>query len=451
MVLDRLSSSLKDSLKKIKSALFLDKALVQEIIKDIQRALLQSDVDVSLVMELTKKIKERALEEKAPSGLDKKEYLIKIIYEELVGFVGEGSKIEISKKPVKIMLVGLFGNGKTTTAAKIAKHFKKRGKKVALLQTDTYRPAAYDQLKQLSDKIKVDFFGNEKQKNAIKVYNEFSKKLNDYDLVIIDTAGRDALNKELIKELTNLNRIIKPDKNLLVMGADIGQAARKQAEKFHETCKVNGVIITKLDGTAKGGGALAACAATKSPIVFIGVGEKVDDIEEFRPEGFISQLLGMGDIEALLEKAKHSIDEEKAVDISQRFMKGDFNLVDLYEQMNAMKKMGPLKKIMKMVPGFSGMDLPDNVLDVQEENLEKWKFAMDSMTEEELENPDLISGQRVKRIAEGSGLDIKDVRSLIKQYRQSKNIMKKMKGLGKGKNINKLMKQFQSGNFKMKK
>ncbi|HII71586.1 TPA: signal recognition particle protein Srp19, partial [Candidatus Woesearchaeota archaeon] len=274
MVLENLGSSLKETLSKISKAVFVDEKLINELVKDIQRALLQSDVNVKMVFELSKKIKDRIKNEDAPAGLTKKEYLIKIVYEELVNFLGEKpAAIEISKKPTKIMLVGLFGHGKTTTSGKLAKYFQKRGNKVALISTDTWRPAAYEQLRQLGAQINVPVFGNPKAKHPVDVYEEFEPRLKEFDVVIIDTAGRDALNDELIDELNDINSAVQADERLLVIGADVGQAAEKQAETFHETCNVTGVIITKLEGTAKGGGALIACSITGAKVKFIGVGE----------------------------------------------------------------------------------------------------------------------------------------------------------------------------------
>lgn len=450
MVLEKLGSSLKDTLSKITKAVFVDEKLVNELVKDIQRALLQADVNVRLVLELTKKIKGRALQEdkNIPAGVSKKEYLVKVVYEELVAFLGgEGSKIQIDKKPFTIMLVGLFGNGKTTTAGKLAHFYKKRGLKVALVQTDTWRPAAYDQLEQLAGQAKVDFFGNKREKNPAKIYQQFEEELKKYDLVVVDTAGRDALNKELISELNSINKAVSADETLLVISADIGQAAEKQARTFHEHCNVTGVVITKLDGTAKGGGSLIACSVTQAPVTFIGVGEKMDALEEFKPEGFVGRLLGMGDLEALLEKAKHAIDTDKAEDLGKRFLKGEFNLIDLYEQMQAMKKMGSLKKIVEMIPGMGSLKMPKEALDVQEGKLEKWKIAMQSMTKKELEEPDTLDGARVERVSLGSGIAISDIRALTKQYKMSKKLMKQMKGGEKG--MEKLMKKMQQGNIKM--
>jgi signal recognition particle subunit SRP54 len=441
MVLDKLSDSLKNTLQKVTKALFVDEKLINELVKDIQRALLQSDVNVSMVLELTKKIKKRALEEGEKTTISKKEQLVKIVYDELVEFLGgAGSKIDFKKKPFKIMLVGLFGSGKTTLAGKLSKFYKTRGHKVAVIQTDTWRPAAHEQLKQLAEKAQVSFFGEEKEKNPVKIYKKFEKELNKFDLVIIDSAGRDALSAELITELDDLNAAVKADEKLLVLSADIGQAAEKQAKAFHESCGVTGVVVTKLDGTAKGGGALIACSVTGAPVKFIGVGEKISDIEEFKPEGFVGRLLGMGDLEALLEKAKEAMSQEDAEDLGKRFLKGDYNLIDLYEQMKAMKKMGSLSKIMEMVPGMGQLKIPKEALESQEGNIEKWRFAMDSMTKEELEDPEILDGKRVERIANGSGLAVNDVRSLIKQYKQSKKLVKMMKG-GSDKSMDKMMKR----------
>jgi len=306
------------------------------------------------------------------------------------------------------------------------------------------------QLEQVSKQANTPCFINKKEKNPIRIYNEFKNELKKFDVIIIDTSGRDALSKDLIQELESLNKEIKPHENLLVISADIGQAAEKQATQFHKSCNITGVIVSKMDGTARGGGALTACAVSKAPIKFIGVGEKIDDLEHFNPQGFVGRLLGMGDLEALLEKAKHAIKAEDAEDLGKKFLKGEFNLIDLYEQMAAMKKMGSLKKIVEMVPGFSSLQLPKEMLDVQEEKLEKWKIAMLSMTKEELENPDEITSARIDRISKGSAMPTSVIRELIKQYRQSKKVVKMFKG-SKG-DMSKMMKKFGGklpGNFKM--
>ncbi|MEK6951967.1 MAG: signal recognition particle protein Srp54 [Nanoarchaeota archaeon] len=439
MVLDKLGSSLKNILKKIARAGTVDKKLIEELVKEIQKALLYADVNVKLVFELTNKIKERALNEKVPTAVTQKEYLINIVYEELVKFLGE-EKIELNlkNKSNKILFVGLYGSGKTTTISKLGKYYQNRGKKVAFLALDVHRPAAIDQLEQLGNKLKIKVFSDRKEKNPVKIYKEFKEELNKFDLVLIDTAGRDALSKELVKEIEELNKEIKPDERLLVISADIGQAAEKQAKQFHESVNITGVIASKMDGTAKAGGALVACAVSGAKIKFIGVGEKVDDLEEFNPKGFVGRLLGMGDLEALLEKAKVAIDEEKAEDLGKKLLKGEFNFLDLYEQVQAMNKLGPLNKILDLIPGMGNLNIPKEMLDVQEGKLEKWKYIMQSMTKKELEDPEIIDSNRIERIAKGSGATTGEVRELLKQYRQAKKLMKVMKG----KDPSKLMKKF---------
>jgi len=431
-------------LQKIAKAVFVDEKLINELVKDIQRALLQADVNVQLVFDLTKKIKERA---KESSRLTKREQLINIVYEELTNFLGK-EKSEIKITPgLKVMFLGLFGSGKTTTIGKLAFYYSKRGYKVCTLGLDVHRPAAPEQLEQVSKQANVQCFVDKKEKNPLKIYNKFKDELKKYDIVLIDTSGRDALSKDLIEEIEELNEEIKPEERILVISGDIGQAAQKQAEQFHKSCSITGIIATKLDGTAKAGGALTSCAVTKAPIKFIGVGEKIDDIEIFNPPGFVGRMLGMGDLEALLEKAKTVIKEEEAEDLGKRFLKGEFNLIDLYEQMEAMSKMGPLGKIIDMVPGFSQLKLPKDMLKVQEDKLKCWRHAMDSMNKEELEDPELIDRQRIERISKGSGVKTSEIRDLIKHYKQSKKLMKMVKG---EKGMEKMMKKFQQGQFKLK-
>ncbi|MEK6907104.1 MAG: signal recognition particle protein Srp54 [Nanoarchaeota archaeon] len=440
MVLEKLSNSLKETLKKIAKAMFVDDKLVDELVKDIQRALLSADVNVKLVFDLSKTIKERFLKEKQLPGISPREHLIKIVYEELVKISGEEkSEIIINKKPFKIMTVGVYGSGKTTTIGKLAKYYFKRGYKVACIGLDVHRPAAPEQLEQICKKINIQAFIDKKEKNPLKIYKQFENLYSKYDILIIDTAGRDSLTQDLIQELKKLNQEIKPDENLLVMSADIGQAAQSLALGFKNACNITGVIVTKLDGTGKGGGALTGASVTNAKVKFIGVGEKVDDLELFNPQGFVSRLLGMGDLEALLEKAKEAITEEEAKDIQEKLQHGEFSLLDLYEQMQAMKKMGPLSKVLEMVPGFGQLKMPKEMLEVQEGKLEKWKFIINSMTKKELNNPDMIDASRIDRIAKGAGVSTGDVRDLLKQYKQSKKMLK----LFKGGDPSKLMKKFQ--------
>jgi len=442
VVLDSLGEKLKESLRKIARSMTVDESAIQDLVKDIQRALLLSDVDVNLVLDITKKIKERALKEKDVKSLNLRERIVNIVYEELVNFLGDekADLIIERRKPFKIMMVGVYGVGKTTTIGKLSRYYQKRGHKIAALGLDVHRPAAPEQLQQVCDAIHIPVFIDKDEKNALKIYGKYQKEFSKYDILIIDTAGRHNLDQELVKEIEELSEKIQPDEKILVMSADIGQAAQKLAQGFHDACGVTGIIITKLDGTARGGGALSGAAVSGAKVKFIGVGEKVDDLELFSPKGFVGRLLGMGDLEALLQKAEEAIDKDKAEDMSKRLLEGDFNLVDLYEQMEAMNKMGPLNKIMEMVPGFGQIKLPKETLKVQEDKLQRWKYAMSSMNKSELENPELIlEGNRIQRIAKGSGVSGAEIRELIKQYRMSRKMMKMMKGG----DPEKLMKKFQ--------
>jgi len=329
------------------------------------------------------------------------------------------------------MMVGLFGAGKTTTTGKLAKRLKKSGKKIALIQTDTWRPAAYSQLKQLSEAIKIDFYGDPDERNPVKIYEKFENELKKYEIIIVDTAGRDSLNDELTSEIVELNKKIKANEKLLVLSGDIGQSAKKIAESFEKNVGITGIIITKLDGTAKGGGALSAAAATNSNIKFIGTGEKLDNLEEFKPKNFVSRLLGMGDLETLLEKAKDAINSEDAEKNMKNMMKGEFSFNDLYNQMDSMNKMGSLSQIANLIPGMSKLNISNEMFNQQQEKMKNWKTMMDSMTKEEKNNPSLMNESRINRIVSGSGKKIEDLRELIKQQKQMKKMMKTLTGQSK--------------------
>lgn len=432
MVLEKLGNAFKKAISGIASAIFLDKKKVDLIVKELQRALLEADVDVKLVFELSEKIRKQALSEKSP--LEKKEQLIKLIHDELVNILGkEEYNLEIDKKknPYKIMMLGLYGAGKTTTISKLAAYYSKRGFKCCMLGLDVHRPAAPEQLEQLGQRVNVPAFINKTEKNPSKIYNEFKDKISKYDLCFIDTAGRDALDDELIKEIKNVSREINPNEIILVMPADIGQSAKKQASEFKKACNITGVIITRLDGTAKGGGALAACAETGAKVLFIGTGEKPNDIETFNPTDFAGRLLGMGDLKALMEKAKEAIDEKSKEKLESRLKEGKFTLDDLFEQLKAMQSMGPLSKITELIPGLGKIKMPTNLIEVQEGKLKKWGYAIQSMTKEEKENPELLEKQtsRLQRIARGSGINVADVRELLKQYKMVKKFFGSMGGM----------------------
>ncbi|MCK5321152.1 signal recognition particle protein [Candidatus Pacearchaeota archaeon] len=439
MVLDKLGSALKSGIKKISNAIFVDKKLIDGIIKDIQKSLIEADVNIELVFALSQKIKKLAYDETI-KGIDKKEQLVKLIHDEITLLLGKEKQLKLPKK-ASLMFLGLYGAGKTTTIAKLGFYYAKRGRKVALLGLDTQRPAAMDQLEQLAKQTNLQAFIDKKEKDPLKIIKQYSKDLEKYDLVLIDTAGRDGLNKELIKEIEKLDKRLKPDYRILVMPADVGQTAKTQAEEFQKALSIDGVIVTRMDGTSKGGGALTACAETKAPVFFIGVGEQIHEIETFNPESFIQRLLGMGDLQALLEHVKSATDEKQTKRIEERLQEGKFTLLDLYSQLEQMNKMGSMDKLIGMIPGMSAAKVPKNVLAKQESKMKHWKNAISSMTEDEIENPEILEKQtsRIQRVSKGSGTTTTEIRELLKQYKMLKEMMGMQSGLAEGKIDQKMM------------
>jgi len=329
------------------------------------------------------------------------------------------------------MLLGLYGAGKTTTAAKLASYYSKRGFKTAMLGLDVHRPAASDQLEQLGKQTKTKTLIKKNEKDPIKTYNGYKKQLEDFDLIIIDTAGRHSLDKELTKEIKLLDKKIKPDYTLLIIQADIGQAAKTQSSDFQEACNINGVIITRMDSTAKAGGALTACNETQAPVFFIGTGEKIHDFETFNPKSFISRLLGLGDLQGLLEKVESAVDQKSQKKLKQKLEQGEFNLRDLQSQLKQMKGIGSLSKIAEMIPGLGKAKIPENMLGTQEDKMKGWDAIINSMTNEEIEKPEIIEKQttRLSRISKGSGTTTTDIRQLLKQYKLLKEMTQGAAGL----------------------
>lgn len=423
MVLGKLSSSLKDTLSKVRNSLTVDRNLVEEIVKEIQKALLQADVHVKLVLELTSSIRKRAIEERS-EVLNKKEQLITIIYEEVSNFLGGDEAFELQPNiQNRILLVGLYGQGKTTTAGKLGNYFKARSKKVALISTDTWRPAAFEQLKQIGARVDVRVFGDPSIKDPNEIYKKFEFELSKFDIVIVDSAGRDSLNDELVEEIASLKDLVNPTDVFFVLGADVGQTAQRQAEMFKEYMDISGVIITKMDGTGKGGGALSACHKVQAPVRFIGVGERVEDLERFNAQNFVSELLGMGDIEGLLERAKLALDEKDAKNLEAKLMRGEFDLDDLAQQMRAMGKMGSMSKILGMIPGMGNLNISKDQLGAQEEKIQRWEVAMSSMTKKERKDPSIMNNSRIARIVNGSGVESSEIRELLKQYKMMKKMI----------------------------
>ena len=436
MGMDSLSSSLKDALRKLAGKTIIDRAAVDELVKDLQRALLTADVNVKLVMQLSQRVKARALDEELPKGINAREHVLRIVYQELVSLVGR--EAEFSLKPQKILMAGLQGSGKTTTTGKLCRYFQRKGMKVGAIGADNFRPGAYAQLSTLCNKINVPCYGDPKEKDAVKIVKDGLAALKDVEVIIVDTAGRHALEDDLIEEITQVNEFLKPDHRWLVLDAAIGQAAREQARRFHEAIGIDGVIITKMDGTAKGGGAMSAVSETESGIVFIGSGETIEDLEKFEANGYISRLLGMGDLKALVEKAEETIKAED-VDVN-KMLRGKFTLNDMYKQLEAVQKMGPLKQVMSMLP-LGGAKLPEGALDDAGAKMKHFRIIMDSMTPEELEEPSLINTSRMMRVAKGSGTSVDDVRDLMKYYKMMQKTLKGFKG--NRMMMGKMMKQMQ--------
>jgi signal recognition particle subunit SRP54 len=421
MVLEGLASSLKDTLKKIMNAPNIDGSLIKEVVKEIQRALILADINAALALKLTKEIERRALTEKPPAGMSSRDHVVRIVYEELVHILGETREITLKKHV--IMMVGLYGQGKTTTAGKLGLYFKKRGLRVGLIAGDVHRPAAYDQLTQLGARVGVPVHGEPGETRAPKIVREGMEKFEGFDIIIIDTSGRHSLEDDLVEEMKRIAAVAAPDEKFLVIDAVMGQTAGPQAKAFHDAITLTGVIITKMDGTAKAGGALSAVQATKAPVVFIGTGEHIDELEKFNPPGFISRLLGMGDIKALMEQAQGVVDEATAEETARKIMSGRFTLKDMYDQMKMVSDMGPLGKLMNMLPGVGGK-MSKEQMEAAQTRIKQFKVIMNSMTKEEMESPRIIKSARIRRIARGAGVEAADVRALLKQYDNSRRMVK---------------------------
>jgi signal recognition particle subunit SRP54 len=418
----------KESIQKFSGKSGVDEEAVEELVKDIQRDLIQADVDVGLVSELSDEIREESLGEKK-QGLSRKEHVLEVVYNKMEALLGEEPEIEV--KPQKILLCGLYGAGKTTTAGKLADYYRKRGLKPGLIAADTDRPAAYEQLEQLADQADVEFYGEPNAENPSKVVERGLKEL-DVDVIIVDSAGRNSLDEELKEELSEVNDVLEPDQSYLVMPADIGQSARDQAEAFDEATGITGVIVTKMDSSAKGGGALIACSTSGAQVKFIGTGEQLGDLEVYDPVNYVSDMLGQPDLESLLEKV-----EELETD-PEELLEGEFTLEQFRDQIAQVTETGMMEEMMKQLP--MGGKLPDNISEMTEGKAKSYEFIMDSMTDEEIQDPSVINKSRRERIAEGSGRSTEEVRELMKHFNQTKNMMDKFdKGSMKRGNMQDMM------------
>ncbi len=428
-MLDNLKTSLRAAIKKIVNSSGIDEELIKELAKDVQRALLQADVNVKLVLEISKNIEKRSLEESPPPGLSRKDHIVKILYDELAKLLGTETKFSFKAgKLNKVLMLGIQGSGKTSMTSKLAKFLTKQGYRVAVIGADTYRPGALIQLKTMCERAKIEVYGEEKNKDSPQVVKNGLKHFgsSNLDIILIDTAGRHKEEKDLLDEMTQITKVTNPDLALLVVDGTIGQQCYNQAEAFHKVVPVGGIVVTKLDSTAKGGGAIAASSATGAQIMYIGTGERIDDIEQFSPTRFVGRLLGMGDIQAVLDLAKRLETEADEVRL-KRISSGKMNMDDFYYQLEEVTKVGSIQSLLDNMPGLSG-HVKEGQLDQMEDRVQKWRYIIQSMTKQEKEDPDIINASRVKRIARGSGWPEHEVKDLIKNYKNSKHMMKASKG-----------------------
>ena len=429
MALEGLKNRILSSVGLLSGKREADEEAIRELTKSLRRALLEADFNVRQAKELTERIERRLLEEQPRPGVRLDTHAMNLIYTELVRLLGPAREIRPHNETV--LMVGLYGQGKTTTTAKIAEWWRRHhGVKVAVIEADVHRPGAYEQLCQLLEDSPVEVYGEPGETDAVKIVRNGIAAVGTADVVIIDTAGRDSLDEGLREELSRIAKVANATERFLVIDAQVGQAAGPVAQTFHDLVGVTGTIVTKLDGTARGGGALSAVATTGAPIVFVGDGERVQDLEKFESDRFISRLLGMGDIKGLIDLAPEDLDQEEAIRLTQRLMSGRFTLTDMYTQMEMMSKIGTVDKILSHLPdGMFGMGSMSSAQKTQmQASLAKFRVIMDSMTQKEKDEPLLLKSQRIRRIARGSGTNEKDVKELLNQWNRSKKMMRGMKG-----------------------
>lgn len=437
MAFESLSNKLQEVFKQLRSKGKLTEADVKTAMREVKIALLEADVNFKIVKQFVKKVTERAVGTEVLEGLNPGQQVIKIVNEELIDLMGTTqSKLTFANKPPTIyMMVGLQGAGKTTSSGKLAGLLRKQGKNPLLVACDVYRPAAIKQLQVVGKTYNIPVFEMGDKVSPV----EISKKAVEYaaeqkhDVILIDTAGRLHINEELMEELKNIKAAVRPQEILLVVDAMTGQDAVTVAESFDGQLGVDGIILTKLDGDARGGAALSVRSVTSKPIKYIGMGEKMEDLEPFHPDRMASRILGMGDVLSLIEKAQQNFDEKQAMELQKKMRENDFTLDDFLEQMQQVKKMGPIKDLIGMIPGMNqlNMDALNNVDPAKE--MSRTEAIIQSMTKEERANPSILNGPRKKRIANGCGRSIADVNRLVKQFEELKKLMKQMSDMQKGK------------------
>lgn len=433
MVFESLSEKLQNALARLKGRGKISEKDLDVALREVRLALLEADVNFKVVKDFIKKIKERSLGSEVLESLTPGQQIIKIVNDELTGLMGEKeSKLNISSNPPTVILMcGLQGAGKTTTTAKLANNLKKQNKRPLLVACDIYRPAAIKQLEVVGEKVGVPVFSMGDKHNPVDIAKaalEHGKK-HANDFIIIDTAGRLHIDEHLMQEITDIKEATNPSEILLVLDAMTGQDAVNVAESFNNQLDITGVILTKLDGDARGGAALSIRAVTQKPIKFVGMGEKLDQLEIFHPDRMSSRILGMGDVLSLIEKAQSNIDEKKAIELEKKMRTSQFTFDDFLDQLDQMKNMGPLDELLEMIPGMNSKALKG--LNVDNKELSKIEAIIKSMTKKERDNPDLIDSSRRKRIATGSGTNVQEVNKLLKQFKETKKMMKKFTDMNK--------------------
>ncbi len=432
-VFEGLSGKLQETIKKIRGQGRVSEKDVKDMMREIKLALLEADVNFKVVKDFINKVSERCVGSEVLESLTPGQQVVKIVHEELIELLGrEQSKVTFASKPPTVfMMCGLQGSGKTTTSGKLANLLRKQGKNPLLVACDVYRPAAIKQLQVVGSQLNIPVFTLENNQNPVEIAKEAVKFANmkQHDLVILDTAGRLHIDEKLMDELLNIKKSVVPHEILLVVDSMTGQDAVNVSESFNEKLGIDGVVLTKLDGDTRGGAALSVKAVTGKPIKFAGMGEKLSDIEPFFPDRMASRILGMGDVLSLIEKAQEAYDEKKAIELEKKMRTMQFTLEDFLEQMQQMKKMGPLGDILGMLPGMDSKALQN--VDIDEKKMAHTEAIIQSMTRKERNDPSILNGSRRKRIAAGSGTTIQEVNQLLKQFEEMKKMMKMMTDMGK--------------------
>ena len=435
---ESLTEKLGQALRNLRGVGTLTEENMADALKEVRTALLSADVHFKVAREFVERVQQQCVGQQVTKGVAPGQQIVKIIHDELVRLLGEGSNALSEVRPLKILMVGLHGSGKTTSSAKLGKLLKKRGYRPFVVAGDVYRPAAIDQLEILAKQEELGFYADRASKDvpAIGVAALTASQTANADCIIFDTAGRLQIDADLIEEVKQLRARVQPDEVLLVADGALGQEAVNVAKTFHDALQLTGLILTKMDGDARGGAALSIKSITGVPIKFVGTGEKTADFEPFYPDRLASRILGMGDVVSLVEKAQESIDQKDAEKMAEKLRKADFNLEDFLSQMQQVKKMGSMQSIMGMMPGMSGMQIPDGA----DQQMARTEAIIKSMTLQERRKPDILNGSRRKRIADGSGTKIVEVNQLLKQFGEMQKMMKMFKG-GGGK---KMMRQLEA-------